>query len=174
MAKTIKRTLDKKNNSKAKGKKSWVTNSTNRCWESFHLIFCCFTSCFYPFYSRTRRSKCRFWTNRSETVQNWLGKFGAFCWFNCLQGFGLASFLFVRLFSWPEYFWYVFLQIDWKESGSGIYLLLLFVYFIWFATSVPELGGTVGYELNLFLQDYIGKTGNSFDFDFGLIIYVIF
>jgi S-DNA-T family DNA segregation ATPase FtsK/SpoIIIE len=28
-----------------------------------------------------------------------------------------------------------------------------------FATSVPELGGTVGYELNLFLQDYIGKTG---------------
>jgi S-DNA-T family DNA segregation ATPase FtsK/SpoIIIE len=28
--------------------------------------------------------------------------------------------------------------------------------------------------LNLFLQDYIGKTGNSFDFDFGLIIYVIF
>jgi S-DNA-T family DNA segregation ATPase FtsK/SpoIIIE len=24
---------------------------------------------------------------------------------------------------------------------------------------VPELGGTVGYELNLFLQDYIGKTG---------------
>jgi S-DNA-T family DNA segregation ATPase FtsK/SpoIIIE len=43
-----------------------------------------------------------------------------------------------------------------------------------FATSVPELGGTVGYELNLFLQDYIGKTGNSFDFDFGLIIYVIF
>jgi S-DNA-T family DNA segregation ATPase FtsK/SpoIIIE len=26
---------------------------------------------------------------------------------------------------------------------------------------VPELGGTVGYELNLFLQDYIGKQGHS-------------
>jgi S-DNA-T family DNA segregation ATPase FtsK/SpoIIIE len=25
---------------------------------------------------------------------------------------------------------------------------------------VPELGGTVGYELNLFLQDYIGKQGH--------------
>jgi S-DNA-T family DNA segregation ATPase FtsK/SpoIIIE len=37
---------------------------------------------------------------------------------------------------------------------------------------VPELGGTVGYELNLFLQDYIEKQGH-FDFDFGLIIYVI-
>jgi S-DNA-T family DNA segregation ATPase FtsK/SpoIIIE len=39
-------------------------------------------------------------------------------------------------------------------------LCYCFVRFIWFfATSVPELGGTVGYELNLFLQDYIGKTG---------------
>jgi S-DNA-T family DNA segregation ATPase FtsK/SpoIIIE len=50
-----------------------------------------------------------------------------------------------------------------------------FVRFIWFfATSVPELGGTVGYELNLFLQDYIGKTGTLLILIFGLIIYVIF
>jgi S-DNA-T family DNA segregation ATPase FtsK/SpoIIIE len=42
-----------------------------------------------------------------------------------------------------------------------------------FATSVPELGGTVGYELNLFLQDYIGKTGTLLILIFGLI-YVIF
>jgi S-DNA-T family DNA segregation ATPase FtsK/SpoIIIE len=41
-----------------------------------------------------------------------------------------------------------------------------FVRFIWFfATSVPELGGTVGYELNLFLQDY-RKNRDTFDFDF--------
>jgi S-DNA-T family DNA segregation ATPase FtsK/SpoIIIE len=26
-----------------------------------------------------------------------------------------------------------------------------------FATSLPELGGVVGYELNLFLQDYLGN-----------------
>jgi S-DNA-T family DNA segregation ATPase FtsK/SpoIIIE len=38
---------------------------------------------------------------------------------------------------------------------------------------VPELGGTVGYELNLFLQDYIGKTGTLLILIFGLIIYVI-
>jgi S-DNA-T family DNA segregation ATPase FtsK/SpoIIIE len=30
---------------------------------------------------------------------------------------------------------------------------------------VPELGGTVGYELNLFLQDY-RKNRDTFDFDF--------
>jgi S-DNA-T family DNA segregation ATPase FtsK/SpoIIIE len=38
-------------------------------------------------------------------------------------------------------------------------IIVLSVLFGFFATSVPELGGTVGYELNLFLQDYIGKTG---------------
>jgi S-DNA-T family DNA segregation ATPase FtsK/SpoIIIE len=32
-----------------------------------------------------------------------------------------------------------------------------------FTTSLPELGGTIGYELNLLLQDYIGKTGIDFD-----------
>jgi S-DNA-T family DNA segregation ATPase FtsK/SpoIIIE len=48
------------------------------------------------------------------------------------------------------------------ESGSGIYCYYCFVRFIWFfATSVPELGGTVGYELNLFLQDYMEKQGHS-------------
>jgi S-DNA-T family DNA segregation ATPase FtsK/SpoIIIE len=54
-------------------------------------------------------------------------------------------------------------------------LICYFIRFIWFfATSVPELGGTVGYELNLFLQDYIGKTGTLLILIFGLIIYVIF
>lgn len=48
-------------------------------------------------------------------------------------------------------------------------------YFVWlFATSAPELGGTIGYELNLFLQDYIGKTGTLLTLLFGLIVYLIF
>jgi S-DNA-T family DNA segregation ATPase FtsK/SpoIIIE len=38
-------------------------------------------------------------------------------------------------------------------------LIIISILFGFFATSLPELGGTVGYELNLFLQDYIGKTG---------------
>jgi hypothetical protein len=49
-----------------------------------------------------------------------------------------------------------------------------FIRFIWiFATSLPELGGTIGYELNLLLQDYIGKTGTLLILIFGLIIYII-
>jgi S-DNA-T family DNA segregation ATPase FtsK/SpoIIIE len=66
-----------------------------------------------------------------------------------------------------------FLQIEgiWFWDLFAIVLSVLFGFF---ATSVPELGGTVGYELNLFLQDYIGKTGTLLILIFGLIIYVIF
>ena len=53
-------------------------------------------------------------------------------------------------------------------------MIILSVLFGFFATSLPELGGTIGYELNLFLQDYIGKTGTLLILFFGLIIYVIF
>jgi S-DNA-T family DNA segregation ATPase FtsK/SpoIIIE len=43
-----------------------------------------------------------------------------------------------------------------------LFAIIVFLYRLFgFATSVPELGGTVGYELNLFLQDYIGKQGHS-------------
>mgnify|MGYP006198270693 CR=1 FL=1 len=34
-------------------------------------------------------------------------------------------------------------------------IIIVSILFGFFATSAPELGGTIGYELNLFLQDYI-------------------
>jgi S-DNA-T family DNA segregation ATPase FtsK/SpoIIIE len=66
--------------------------------------------------------------------------------------------LFVRFFSWNI----LILGIS-ANRLKGIWFWDLFIVLLsvlfGFATSVPELGGTVGYELNLFLQDYIGKTG---------------
>ncbi|HQZ26156.1 MAG TPA: DNA translocase FtsK 4TM domain-containing protein, partial [Flavobacterium sp.] len=53
-------------------------------------------------------------------------------------------------------------------------IIILSVLFGFFATSLPELGGIIGYELNLFSQDYIGKTGTLLVLFFGLIIYLIF
>ncbi|MGC6525651.1 MAG: DNA translocase FtsK, partial [Flavobacteriaceae bacterium] len=38
--------------------------------------------------------------------------------------------------------------------------------------SLPNLGGTIGYQLNLFLQDYIGKIGTALLLFFGLICYI--
>jgi S-DNA-T family DNA segregation ATPase FtsK/SpoIIIE len=39
---------------------------------------------------------------------------------------------------------------------------------------LPVLGGVVGYEMNLFLQDYLGKTGTMLLLVFGIVIYLIF
>jgi hypothetical protein len=80
MAKTTKKEpLDKKNNSKAKKEVVGINrNSTKSYWESFHLIFCCLLSCFYLYIHGQEDQSAVLTDNRSETVQNWLGKFGAF------------------------------------------------------------------------------------------------
>ncbi|MGQ7947378.1 DNA translocase FtsK [Flavobacterium sp. WC2509] len=117
-------------------------------------------------------------TNRKEIVQNWLGKFGAFLADLIIyQGFGIASFLFVRLFFLTGMYLVLNLSIK-KLKGIWFWdlfvIIILSILFGFFATSVPELGGTIGYELNLLIQDYIGKTGTLLTLIFGLIIYLIF
>ena len=42
------------------------------------------------------------------------------------------------------------------------------------ATKLPELGGIIGFEMNDYLQDYIGKTGTLLVLVFGVIIFLIF
>lgn len=117
-------------------------------------------------------------TDRNEVVKNWLGKFGAYLSdLIVYQGFGIASFLFVRLFFLTGIF--LVLDIALKKLKNIwfwdlFFIIILSVLFGFFATSLPELGGTIGYELNLFLQDYIGKTGTLLVLAFGLIIYLIF
>ena len=39
-------------------------------------------------------------------------------------------------------------------------------------SSAPNLGGTIGYELNIFIQDYIGKIGTAFLLIFIFITYI--
>ncbi|RZJ86262.1 MAG: DNA translocase FtsK, partial [Chryseobacterium sp.] len=43
-----------------------------------------------------------------------------------------------------------------------------------FATSLPELGGTVGYEMNQFLADYIGSTGTMLVLVLCIVFYLIY
>nr|WP_278035467.1 DNA translocase FtsK [Flavobacterium nitratireducens] len=117
-------------------------------------------------------------SNRTETVKNWLGKFGAYL-ANLIvyQGFGLASFLFVRLLFLSGIFLILGLssrklKIIW--FWDLFVMINVSVLFGFFATSLPELGGTIGYEINILLQDYIGKTGTLLLLIFGLVIYTIF
>jgi S-DNA-T family DNA segregation ATPase FtsK/SpoIIIE len=183
MAKTTKKeTLDKKTDSKPKVEKSWeLTKQHKIILGSLLVLFSvalllAFISFFI--YGQEDQSAVSEFTDRSETVQNWLGKFGAFLAdLFIYKGFGIASFVFVRLVFLSGIF--LVLNIPAKKLKNIWFwdlfaIIILSILFGFFATSSPELGGTIGYELNLFSQDYIGKTGTLLLLIFGLIIYVIF
>jgi DNA segregation ATPase FtsK/SpoIIIE, S-DNA-T family len=129
-------------------------------------------------YGQDDQSTLNRFTQRDEQVENWLGKAGAFLAdLIVYKGFGLASFLFVRLFFLTGIF--LILELPIKKLKSVWFwdlfaICLISVLFGFFATTLPELAGTVGYELSLFLQDYLGKTGVLLVLIFGVIIYLVF
>ncbi len=183
MAKTIKSvTSDKKSDTNSVAKKSWaITKQHKIVLGSLLVLFSiALLLAFLSFYihGQADQSAVNQLSDRTETVQNWLGKFGAFLAdFFIYKGFGLASFLFVRLFFLTGVF--LVLDISLKKLKKIWFwdlfvIIIVSVLFGFFATSLPELGGTIGYELNLFSQDYLGKTGTLLVLIFGLIVYLIF
>lgn len=184
MAKTKKETLDKKSESKNETKKSWELSKQQK------IVFGCLLVlfsiallvAFVSFYIngqwQTDQSAVSHLDDRNEVVQNWLGKFGAYLADVIVyKGFGIASFVFVRLFFLTGMFLALELSIK-KLKNTWFWdlfaIIIVSILFGFFATSAPELGGTIGYELNLFLQDYIGKIGTLLTLLFGLIVYLIF
>ena len=183
MAKTIKKeSPDKKTDSKSVGKKPWVISKQYKIvFGSLLVLFSvALLLAFISFYiyGQVDQSAVNQLTDRNETVQNWLGKFGAFLADAIVyKGFGIASFLFVRLFFLTGLFLVLDISIRKLKNiwfWDLFVIIVLSVLFGFFATSLPELGGTIGYELNLFSQDYIGKTGTLLVLFFGLILYLIF
>jgi len=129
-------------------------------------------------YWKEDQSAVNVFTDRTVSVENWLGKLGGeigklfiFC------GFGVASFLFVKtLFVSGTYF---ALNLPLKKLKNTWFwdlfsIIIISISFGFFATTLPELGGTIGFEMNSFFQDYIGKAGTLLVLIFGLIIYLIF
>ncbi|QKJ63311.1 DNA translocase FtsK [Flavobacterium sp. M31R6] len=183
MAKSTKKeSSDTKKESESKGIRSWeFTKQHKIVLGSLLVLFSiallvAFVSFFI--YGKIDQSAVSELTDRKEVVQNWLGKFGAYLAdLFVYRGFGIASFLFVRLFFLTGMYLVLSLSIK-KLKGVWFWdlfaVIILSVLFGFFATSMPELGGTIGYELNLFSQDYIGKTGTLLVLIFGLIIYLIF
>ena len=117
-------------------------------------------------------------SDRQIEVKNWLGKFGAYAAdLYIYRGFGIASFFIVKLFFATGL--YMVLNLPLKKLKSTWFwdlfaMIVLSVIFGFFAEFIPELGGVVGFEMNHFLQDFIGKTGTLLVLVFGLIIYGIF
>ncbi|HWR94693.1 MAG TPA: DNA translocase FtsK [Flavobacterium sp.] len=183
MAKTVKAsTTEKKTDTKSVEKKSWTFTKQHKIVLGSLLVLfsIALLLAFISFYiyGQADQSTINQLTDRNDKAQNWLGKFGAFLAdLMIYKGFGIASFLFVRLFFLTGVF--LVLDITIKKLKKIWFwdlfvIIILSVLFGFFATSLPEFGGIIGYELNLFSQDYIGKTGTLLVLIFGLIIYLIF
>ncbi len=132
----------------------------------------------YYIYGAADQSTLSDFVNRNEKANNWLGKFGAFLGDVFLyKGFGVASFLFVRLFFITGV--YLVLDIGISKLKKTWFwdmfaIIVVSVLFGFFHEKLPELGGVVGFEVNAYLQDFIGKAGTMLLLVLGVAIYLIF
>lgn len=116
--------------------------------------------------------------NRNVVVENWLGKIGA--WLADLflyQGFGIASFLFVKIFFLIGAYLLIDLPLGKirKSTFWDLYAMVtisLFFGLIW--EYVPHLSGVIGFELHDLIQDYAGNIGTIMILVFSVIVFLIF
>ncbi|XCF05167.1 DNA translocase FtsK [Tamlana crocina] len=138
------------------------------------LLFIAFVS--FLFTGKADQSVLTEFTSREVKTQNWLSKSGAWLSdFFIQRGFGVASFIFSGLVFLSGV--YVLMNINKAKLRKHWFWGILII--IWtsillgfFGGKNDILGGTVGFELNTFLQDYIGKIGVALLLLFGLITYL--
>jgi S-DNA-T family DNA segregation ATPase FtsK/SpoIIIE len=159
MAKTTKKTSKTNNESESKLPSQFGRQTAFVIGVLLVLIsigmFVAFVSFFI--HGKTDQSAVTDVLNRNEVVQNWLGKFGAYIAdFFIYKGFGVASFLFIKVFFISGM--YLILGLSLKKLKSSwfwdLYMIcILSILCGFFFTTLPELGGVIGFEMNLFFQD---------------------
>lgn len=179
MAKTTKKQTGTSENPKIK-KPFW--NPRNKLFFGVILVLfsvaLLFSFISYYLYGTADQSILNDFSDRGEKAKNWLGKFGAFLADAFLyKGFGVASFLFVRLLFLTGM--YLVLDLSFSKLKKtwfwDLFVIVVFsVLFGFFNDKLPELGGVFGFEMNAFLQDYIGKAGTFLVLVLGIMIYLIF
>lgn len=115
--------------------------------------------------------------SREVQNDNWLSKFGANVGhFFIFEGVGIAAFIpaFLILITG----WYFFMSYDKNPLQKfwfwGLILMLWFsIFFGFFHQKLSLLGGTIGFEMNDFMQAYIGAIGTSLVLGFVLLFYLI-
>lgn len=113
---------------------------------------------------------------RTSETKNWASQFGAWLGdFFIQRGFGISAFILSGLVFISGVF--VLLNKDKSKLTThwfwGVLIILWFaVLFGFFGNTIGILGGTIGYEINSYLQDYIGKVGICLLLLFGLITYL--
>lgn len=138
------------------------------------LLFIAFLS--YFFTGEEDQSALTQFASRDVETENWLNKVGA--WVSHLfiyRGFGIASFIFSGLIFLSGI--YVLLDIKkarlWRHWFWGVLIVIwTSVLFGFLSANNPILGGTIGFEMNDLIQDYMGKIGTALLLLLGLITYL--
>ena len=138
------------------------------------LMFIAFLSFFFT--GKADQSTLSELSSREVAAENWLNKLGA--WVSDLfitRGFGIASFIFSGLLFLSG----IYVTLDLKKAKlrkhwiwGTLIVIWLSIFFGFFAHEYGALGGTIGFEMNSFLRDYIGVIGTSLLLLFGLITYL--
>lgn len=116
--------------------------------------------------------------DRNVVVENWLGKFGAWLANSIVyQGFGVASFLFVKIIFMFGAYMVVDLPLAKLRKSLFWDLFILVNISILFGLLwdvMPFMSGVVGYEVNSFISDYIGTIGTVLLLILNVVIFLIF
>ncbi len=138
------------------------------------LLFIAFLS--YFFTGEADQSTLTEFSTRKIKAQNWLSKIGA--WVSDLfiyRGFGISAFIFSGLIFISG----IFILLNINKSRLRLHWFWGTLIVIWtsilfgfLADKNPLLGGTIGFEMNDLLQDYIGKIGTALLLVLGLITYL--
>ena len=138
------------------------------------LMFIAFLSFFFT--GKADQNTLSELSSRDVEAQNWLNKLGA--WISDLfihRGFGISSFIFSGLVFLSG----IYITLDINKTRlrrhwiwGTLMVIWLSVFFGFFAHKFDMLGGTIGFEMNSLLQDYIGKIGTALLLVFVFITYL--
>ncbi|MDB9858368.1 DNA translocase FtsK 4TM domain-containing protein [Flavobacteriaceae bacterium] len=115
--------------------------------------------------------------NRNLETENWLSTFGSNIAYICMyQGFGIAGFIFASLVTLTG----VYFFFDYTKKRLlkfwfwGMLVMIWFsVFFAFFSGNSSILSGVIGFELNDFMQDYMGLIGTVLSMTFFAIVYLV-
>ena len=138
------------------------------------LLFISFLS--FVFTGKEDQSVLQNFPERTTEYKNWASQLGAWLSeFFITKGFGLPSFIYAGLLFLSGV--YVTLNLNKAKLRKHwiwgtLIVVWLSILFGFFTHKFDFLGGIIGFEINQFLQDYIGKVGVILLLIFGLIAYL--
>ncbi|MEO0037888.1 MAG: translocase SpoIIIE [Bacteroidota bacterium] len=180
MAKSIKKDTS---NSELPGEKlPWKLQRQYKVILGFLLVLCsvgltvAFISWFK--YGAEDQSNYNQFPNLKAESGNWAGQLGSMVSeFFIRNGFGVASFLFIKIFFLIGL--YLVLDLPVKRLRNSWFWDLYFIVLTsvtlgFFADAIPDLGGAIGFEINDFFSILIGKIGTVLLIIFCILIYLFF